>query len=104
MELTADDIQKIAGTYHSWTGDRDAKGEYEDFPGFCYEASLEDIKKHDYVLTPGRYVGAEEVEDDGEPFDDKMLRLTSELKELMDKSSELDKIIWSNLEDLGYGK
>jgi len=103
-ELTADDIQKIAGTYHSWTGDRDAKGEYVDIPGFCYEASLEDIRKHDYVLTPGRYVGAEEIEDDGEPFDDKMLRLTSELKVLMEKSSELDKVIWANLEDLGYGK
>lgn len=103
-ELTTEDVQKIAGTYHSWTGDKDSKGEYGDIPGFCCEASIEEIREHDYVLTPGRYVGAEEVEDDDEPFEEKMTRLTSELKALMEQSSKLDEVIWANLEDLGYGK
>ena len=70
-ELTDDDIARIAGTYHAWRGDKDA-GEYADVPGFCKRATLEEIRKHGHVLTPGRYVGAEEVEDDGEPFEEKM--------------------------------
>ena len=67
-ELTDADIAKIAGTYHAWRGDKDA-GEYADMPGFCKAATLDDIRKHGHVLTPGRYVGAEAAEDDGEPFD-----------------------------------
>jgi type I restriction enzyme M protein len=79
-ELTDEDIAKIAGTYHAWRGDKGA-GEYEDVPGFCKSATLEEIRKHGHVLTPGRYVGAEEVEDDGEPFEEKMKRLTATLRE-----------------------
>ena len=70
-ELTDEDIAKIADTYHAWRGDKGA-GEYADVPGFCKAAKLEEIRKHGHVLTPGRYVGAEAVEDDGEPFEEKM--------------------------------
>ena len=79
-ELTDEDIAKIAGTYHAWRGDKGA-GEYEDVAGFCKAAKLEDIRKHGHVLTPGRYVGAADVEDDGEPFDEKMKRLAATLRE-----------------------
>ncbi len=75
-ELTEEDVAKIAGTYHAWRGDQDA-GEYADVPGFCKAATTEEIRKHGHVLTPGRYVGAAEVEDDGEPFEEKMERLTT---------------------------
>ena len=76
--------------------------DYEDVAGFCYSASLDDLKKHDFVLTPGRYVGAEEQEDDGEPFADKMARLTSTLKEQFAESSRLEAEIKNNLAGLGY--
>ncbi len=102
-ELSAEDIANIAGTYHAWRGDESA-GAYEDIPGFCKSASLEDIRGHGHILTPGRYVGAAEVEDDGEPFEDKMARLTADLRELTAKSAELDRLIWANLEDIGYGQ
>ncbi len=100
-ELTDEDIDRIAGTYHAWRGDRDA-GEYEDVPGFCRSVTVEEVAEHGYVLTPGRYVGAEEVEDDGEPFEEKMERLTAELAELFAKSAELEKEIIRCLEALGY--
>jgi type I restriction enzyme M protein len=102
-ELSAEDIAKIAGTYHAWRGD-DSSGKYEDIPGFCKSATLDDIRGHNHILTPGRYVGAAEVEDDGEPFEDKMVRLTADLRELTAKSAELDRLIWANLEDIGYGQ
>ena len=70
-ELNDEDIAKIASTYHAWRGDEGAS-EYADVPGFCKAAKLDDIRKHGHVLTPGRYVGAEAAEDDGEPFEDKM--------------------------------
>jgi type I restriction enzyme M protein len=70
-ELTNEDIARIAGTYHAWRGKNDAD-EYADVPGFCKNATLEEIRKHGHVLTPGRYVGAEAQEDDGEPFEEKM--------------------------------
>ena len=73
-ELTDEEIAKIARTYHAWRGDKNA-GTYVDVPGFCKAAKLEDIRKHGHLLTPGRYVGAEETEEDGEPFDAKMKRL-----------------------------
>jgi type I restriction enzyme M protein len=76
---------------------------YEDVPGFCKSAKLEDIRHHGHNLTPGRYVGAAEVEDDGEPFDDKMKRLVGELREQTKQSAKLDKLIWANLEDIRYG-
>jgi type I restriction enzyme M protein len=80
-ELSEEDIQKIADTYHAWRGDKQCKKKYEDIPGFCKSASLDEIRQHGHVLTPGRYVGAEAIEDDGEPFDEKMQRLTATLKE-----------------------
>ncbi len=101
-ELTDDDLAKIAGTYHAWRGDKDA-GEYADVPGFCMAAKLDDIRKHGHVLTPGRYVGAEAAEDDGEPFEDKMKRLTATLREQQAEAAKLDAAIAVNLKELGYG-
>jgi type I restriction enzyme M protein len=101
-ELTDADIATIAGTYHAWRGDPDA-GEYEDVPGFCKAARLEEIEKHGYVLTPGRYVGAEALEDDGEPFEEKMKRLTATLREQQVEAEKLDAAIAENLRALGYG-
>jgi len=102
-ELTTEDVAKIAGTYHAWRGDPGA-GKYEDVPGFCRSAKLEEIRKHGHVLTPGRYVGAGAVEDDGEPFDEKMKRLVATLKEQQAEANRLDKAIATNLEALGYGR
>ena len=97
------DIGRIAGTYHAWRGEADA-GQYEDIPGFCKSATLDEIKKHGHVLTPGRYVGAAEVEDDGEPFAEKMERLTGELAEQFAESDRLEERIKVNLKGLGYGE
>jgi type I restriction enzyme M protein len=101
-ELTDDDLAKIAGTYHAWRGDKDA-GEYADVPGFCKAGKLDDIRKHGHVLTPGRYVGAEAQEDDGEPFEDKMKRLATMLREQQAEAAKLDAVIAANLKELGYG-
>jgi len=101
-ELTAEDVSRIAGTYHAWRGEKDA-GVYEDSPGFCKSATLDEIRKHGHVLTPGRYVGAEAVEDDGEPFEEKMQRLTAQLREQQAEAAKLDKAIARNLKELGYG-
>ena len=103
-ELTDDDIAQIAGAYHAWRGDPDCRQEYEDVPGFCKTATLDEIREHNYILTPGRYVGAAEVEDDGEPFEEKMERLTDELREQMEQVVRLDQLIWANLEEIGYGE
>jgi len=97
------DIGCIVRTYHAWRGEPDA-GEYNDIPGFCKSATLDDIKKHGHVLTPGRYVGAAEVEDDGEPFAEKMQRLTAELNECFAEGEQLEARIKANLEMLGYGR
>ena len=94
---TADDIMKIAGTY-----DKYVDGELEDEKGFCAVATLEDIAKQDYILTPGRYVGIAETEDDGEPFQEKMTRLTSELSEMFKKSHELEEEIRKQLASIGF--
>jgi type I restriction enzyme M protein len=102
-ELTEEDIRRIAGTYHAWRGDKGCAAKYEDIPGFCKSASIDDIRHHNHILTPGRYVGAAEVEDDGEPFDEKIARLTTDLREQMDKAKKLDAVIWANLKDIGYG-
>ena len=102
-ELTDEDIARIAGTYHAWRGDKGA-GEYADVPGFCKVAKLDEIQKHGYVLTPGRYVGAEAVEDDGEPFEEKMARLAATLREQQAEAARLDAAIAANLKELGYGE
>jgi type I restriction enzyme M protein len=101
-ELIDDDLAKVAGTYHAWRGDKGA-GEYADIPGFCKAAKLDDIRKHGHVLTPGRYVGAEAAEDDGEPFGEKMQRLVAQLREQQAEAAKLDAAIAVNLKELGYG-
>ena len=101
-ELTDEDVAKIAGTYHAWRGDKGA-GKYADMPGFCKAATLDEIRKHGHVLTPGRYVGAEAVEDDGEPFDEKMARLAATLRQQQAEAAKLDAAIAANLKELGYG-
>jgi len=101
-ELTDEDIAKIATTYHAWRGEKEA-GEYADVPGFCKSATLEDVRKHGHVLTPGRYVGAEAQEDDGEPFAEKMKRLVVQLREQQAEAARLDAAISANLKELGYG-
>ena len=102
-ELTDQEVQKIADTYHAWRGEKDA-GEYADVAGFCKSASMEDIRKHGHVLTPGRYVGAAEQEDDGEPFEEKMLRLSAQWREQRAAAAKLDAAIEANLKELGYGE
>ncbi len=97
-DFTLYDIQKIADTFHAWQ-----QGEgYEDVPGFCYSAELKDVRKHEHVLTPGRYVGAAEQEDDGEPFAEKMQRLTAQLAGKFAESAKLEAEIRENLEGLGF--
>ncbi len=100
-DLTGEDVEHIAHTYHTWRGEPDA-GEYEDVPGFCKGATTEEIAGHGYVLTPGRYVGAAEVEDDGEPFDAKMQRLTTTLAEQLAEGERLAEAIRENLTGLGF--
>jgi type I restriction enzyme M protein len=101
-ELTAADIAKIASTYHAWRGDQRA-GEYADVPGFCKSATLDEIRRHGQVLTPGRYIGAGAAEDDDEPFDEKMGRLVATLREQQAEAAKLDAAISANLAELGYG-
>jgi len=100
-ELTDEEIRKIADTYHAWRGEKDA-GEYADVPGFCKSATLDEIRKHDYVLTPGRYVGAAAQEDDGEPFAEKMARLAAQWREQRAEAARLDAAIEANLAALGF--
>jgi type I restriction enzyme M protein len=97
------DVDLIADTAHRWRQDGKAESAYEDVPGFCRSVKLEEIQEHDYVLTPGRYVGAEAVEDDDEVFAEKMERLTAQLAQQMAKGSELDAVIREKLGALGYG-
>jgi len=101
-DLTDEDIARIANTYHAWRGDKGA-GEYHDEAGFCMSATTTKIAEHGYVLTPGRYVGTAEIDEDDELFEDKMQRLTNELKAQMDESTKLDATIRRNLRGLGYG-
>ncbi|MFM5853467.1 N-6 DNA methylase [Aeromonas veronii] len=102
-ELTDEEVQKIADTYHAWRGE-DGAGDYADVAGFCKSASMDDIRKHGHVLTPGRYVGAAEQEDDGEPFEEKMLRLSAAWREQRAEAVKLDAAIEANLKELGYGE
>jgi len=101
-ELTDADIARIAGTYHAWRGEAVA-GAYADVPGFCKSVPLDEIRTHGHVLTPGRYVGAEAAEDDGEPFDEKMKRLAATLRQQQAEAAKLDAAIVRNLKELGYG-
>lgn len=101
-ELTVEDITEVARTYHAWRGEA-KDGDYEDRPGFCKAASLDEIKANDCVLTPGRYVGAAAVEDDGVTFEEKMAGLTQALYRQINESEKLDAVIRQNLEDMGYG-
>lgn len=117
-ELTEDDIEKIVSTYHEWRfdepewrGQAEAAGcripavpgpAYQDIPGFCKSATTDEIAAHGYVLTPGRYVGAEEIEDDGEPFEEKMTRLVAELNAQFAESAQLETAIKHNLLHIGY--
>ncbi|MHB1531431.1 N-6 DNA methylase [Acidithiobacillus sp.] len=97
-ELSDEDIQKIADTYHRWRGD----GEYADVPGFCKAASMDEIRKNGHILTPGRYVGVAAKDDDDAPFEVKMERLTKDLSEQFAEGRRLEDEIRANLAPLGY--
>jgi type I restriction enzyme M protein len=112
-ELSDTDVQKIADTYHAWRGEPERESQvarsavdkneaYADIAGFCKSAHLEEIRKHGHVLTPGRFVGAEAAEDDGEAFEEKMPRLVAQLQAQFDESAKLEAQIKRNLEGLGY--
>ena len=111
-ELTDEDISEIAGTYHAWRGESplqlgegQGQGEgdvYQDVLGYCKGVTLEDIREHGHVLTPGRYVGAPEAEEDDEPFEEKMARLTAELSEQFAESRHLEDEIRKNLKGMGF--
>lgn len=101
-EFSNEDVQRIANTYHAWRGEMDA-GEYADVPGFCKSGTLEDIRKEGYALTPGRYVGPEDAEVDDEAFEEKVRRLTAQLRQQKDEATKLDKVIQVNLNGIGYG-
>jgi len=98
-EFTDEDIAKISGTYHAWRGEG---GEYADIPGFCKAATIAEVRANNYVLMPGRYVGTEEAEDDGVPFEEKMATLTAQLAEQFAKGNELQERIRENLRGIGY--
>ena len=95
-ELTDDDIARIAGTYHAWRGEKDA-GDYVDIPGFCKSASIEEVRQHGHVLTPGRYVGVADVEADAVPFAERFAALTAELERQSQESDRLQEVIRQNL-------
>lgn len=101
-ELDENAIVRIADTFHAWRGDEECEQLYEDVAGFCRSVTLAEIAEHGHVLTPGRYVGAEEVEEDDEAFADKMARLTKQLGDQMIKGAELDLLIKQKLGGLGY--
>lgn len=123
-ELTDADLEKITATYHAWRAESLTQSrkvakvgnessalsafaplrEYSDIPGFCKSATTAEIAAHGHVLTPGRYVGAEEVEDDGDPFEEKMPRLVAELHAQFAESAKLEQAIQANLRGLGYGE
>ena len=100
-DLSAEDITRIADTYHAWRGG-EGSGDYADVPGSCKSAALEEIRKHGHVLTPGRCVGAEPQPDDGEPFQEKMARLAAQWREQQAEGQRLDAVIAENLERLGF--
>jgi len=99
-ELTDEDVKKISSTYHAWRGEN--KQKYSDIAGFCKSAKLKEVEKHNFILTPGRYVGIPEVEEDPEEFQDKMKRLTTELRKQMQEGKKLDEEIKKNLGGIGF--
>lgn len=104
VEFTDEDMARVAQAYHRWRGTDFGDGsDYTDEAGFCFSASLDEVEKHGFVLTPGRYVGAEFEEEDDEDFNDKMEKLTAQLSERMMKGAELDAVIRDKLGALGYG-
>lgn len=95
------DVLKIADTYHAWRGSETSGGQtYEDVPGFCKAVKTADIAEHDYVLTPGRYVGSEAIEDDGEPLDEKIARLSAEIRDEFKRREELQATVMAALDSL----
>ncbi|MCT4708925.1 N-6 DNA methylase [Enterobacteriaceae bacterium H11S18] len=94
---------KPVAIHHAWRGEKGA-GEYADIAGFCKSASMDEIRIHGHILTPGRYVGTAEQEDDGEPFGEKMLRLSAQWREQRLVAAKLDTAIEANLKELGYGE
>ena len=100
-ELTHEDIQKISEIYHTWRGELKDKN-YQDYPGFCKSASLEEIVKHGGILMPGMYVGAEDEDEDDEIFEEKMNRLTFELANQIEEGKKLDADIMKNLASIGF--
>lgn len=102
-ELTSEEIARLAQTYHAWRGEPDA-GAYEDVPGFCKSATLDEIRRHGFILTPGRYVGAEDVADEqSETFEEKMRRLVATLEEQFAEDARLTEAIRAKLKGLDYG-
>ena len=99
-EFTREDIEKIADAYHAYRGTNNQ--EYHDVAGFSKSATIDEIRANDYVLTPGRYVGLAEKADDGESYEEKMSRLTSELSDQFKKSAELEQQIRDALKEIGY--
>lgn len=95
-ELSEEEINRIAGTYHAWRGDK-AAGAYADTKGFCKSGTLDEIRARGYALNPSRYAGTEDIEDDSEPFEQKISRLTAKLDEQLSESSRLEKAIRDNL-------
>lgn len=101
-ELTDEDVGEISETYHAWRGELKDR-EYQDVPGFCKSASLEEIQKQGWILTPGRYVGAEEEQDDEEAFEEKMKLLIAQLHEQTRESRMLDEAIAHSMKELVHG-
>jgi type I restriction enzyme M protein len=101
-ELSEKDIAKIAHTYHNWRSKTDFETNYKDIAGFCKSANIQDVRKNNYILTPGRYIDFKEVAEDGIAFDDKMKMLSSTLSAQMQKANELDEAIKVNLEKIGF--
>ena len=105
-DLSQEDIDRVAATYRAWRGvqtaDKDAE-DYADLPGFCKSAPLEEIRRHGYVLTPGRYVGIEPQPEDAEPFPEKMTRLAAQWRKQQAEARRLDEAIAENLARLGFG-
>ena len=101
-DLSAEDVARIADTYHAWRGDKDTN-KYEDVSGFCKSAAVEEIRKHGHILTPGRYVGAAPQKDNGVPFEEKMAYLAAQWREQQAEAQRLDEEIEANLVRLGFG-